>query len=136
VSDLLKEWTEKSQINARLLAQETLILDASETILDAMKKSDVSKADLASALGKTKPFVTQLLNGSRNMTLRTLADIAFALGMKATVQVKAPFPDGIWQEEGQFTCVRVHKRFLAPTEVSEQHANEWKSVALDQMEAA
>lgn len=46
-----------------------------------------NKAQLAERLGKSKAYVTQVLSGSRNMTLRTLADFAFALGFR--VELKA-----------------------------------------------
>ena len=47
-----------------------------------MEKEDVTKAELAKRLGKSKAFVTQMLSGSRNMTIHTLADVAFVLGYK------------------------------------------------------
>lgn len=78
----LKAWLDKSEQNPRLLAQEALILEVSEAIWDALEKLKMSKADLARALGSSKANVTQLLDGSRNMTLRTLSDIAFTLHLK------------------------------------------------------
>lgn len=63
-----------------LLAQETLILEATETIVALMREQGVTRLELARRLGKTKGFVSQVLAGDRNMTLRTLADLAYALG--------------------------------------------------------
>ena len=53
----------------------------------------MTKADLAKALGQSKAHVTQLLNGGRNMTLRTLSDIAYTMGLRAQVQLVAG-PEG------------------------------------------
>lgn len=39
----------------------------------------LTKADIARLLGKNRAFVTRKLNGSSNMTLETLADLAYAL---------------------------------------------------------
>jgi transcriptional regulator with XRE-family HTH domain len=64
----------------RLVAQEMLIESATEKLLELMERHDVSKAELARRLGKSRPFITQVMDGSRNMTLRTVADLAFALG--------------------------------------------------------
>jgi transcriptional regulator with XRE-family HTH domain len=70
---------EKDRDYRRLLAQEELILDATETIITLLEERGVSRADLAKRLGKSKGFVSQILSGERNMTLRTLADVGFAL---------------------------------------------------------
>lgn len=63
----------------RLVAQETLILDATEAIVELLEKTGVSRQELAERLGKSKGFISQLLSGERNMTLRTLADLAYVL---------------------------------------------------------
>jgi transcriptional regulator with XRE-family HTH domain len=72
--------------NARLLAQASLILDATERIAEIMEEKKVNRSMLAQRLGKTKAFVTQVLHGTRNITLRTLADFLFALGYEARVK--------------------------------------------------
>jgi len=69
----------------KLLAQEELILEFTETICDLLEEENVSRKNLAERLGKTKGFVSQLLNGGRNLTLRTVADILHVLGYKVTL---------------------------------------------------
>jgi len=66
----------------KLLAEEELILEFTETICDLLEEENVSRKELADRLGKTKGFVSQLLNGGRNLTLRTVADILHVLGYK------------------------------------------------------
>jgi transcriptional regulator with XRE-family HTH domain len=73
---------------ALLVAEETLIADATELICQVMEQDGVSRQELARRLGKTKGFVSQLLTGERNMTLRTLADVLFALGHRFELTVK------------------------------------------------
>jgi len=71
----------KKQIDGeRLLAQETLILEATERIVALLQDQHVSRQELAERLGRSKGHVSQLLAGDRNMTLRTLADLGYALG--------------------------------------------------------
>ena len=70
---------------ARLLAQEELILEVTETLCGLLEKGKVSRKELADRLGKTKGLVSQLLNGGRNLTLRTVADILYALGYKVSL---------------------------------------------------
>jgi transcriptional regulator with XRE-family HTH domain len=77
----------------RLVAEERLILEATELISERMETAGVTRAELAERIGTTRSHVTQLLAGNRNMTLRTLADVGFALGFEvrlAAVPVGAP----------------------------------------------
>jgi transcriptional regulator with XRE-family HTH domain len=69
----------------RLFQEELLITEATELIYELLQRSGTSKSELADRVGKTRGFVTQLLNGTRNMTLRTLADLAFALDRRISV---------------------------------------------------
>ncbi len=70
----------------RLFEQESLAFEATEMICDLMERERVTKADLAKKIGRSRAYVTQVLSGTRNMTLHTFADLAFALGY--TVKVK------------------------------------------------
>jgi transcriptional regulator with XRE-family HTH domain len=71
----------------RLVEQETLIFEVTEAIAEVLDGEGRSKSDLARALGRTKGFVSQLLSGSRNMTLRTVADLAFALDRRFKIDL-------------------------------------------------
>lgn len=71
--------------NRRLLRQEELILEITEALIEALESEGISKTDLASRLGKTKGFVSQILTGGRNLTLRTIADVADALGYRIDI---------------------------------------------------
>jgi len=64
----------------RVYEQESLAFEATEVISDLMLRQNVNKSELAKRIGRSKAYVTQLLSGSRNMTLHTFADLAFALG--------------------------------------------------------
>jgi transcriptional regulator with XRE-family HTH domain len=82
----MARWAEQYQTKTtnagerRLARQEQLLFDATELISRVMKEEGVTKADLAKRLGKSKAFVTQVLRGQSNMTLRTLSDLADVLG--------------------------------------------------------
>lgn len=69
----------------QLYAAEELTFNVTEDILIHMEDHGVSKSDLAGKLGKTKSYISQLLSGSRNITLKTLSDICFALNIKPTI---------------------------------------------------
>ena len=66
----------------RLTRQEELILDVTIGISEAMDDRGVTKAELARRLDRTPSFVSQLLAGSRNLTLRTISDVAAAISLR------------------------------------------------------
>ena len=70
---------------AKLMAQGDLIMEVTETLCELLEEEKVSRKELAERLGKTKGFVSQLLNGGRNLTLRTVADILHVLEYKVTL---------------------------------------------------
>ncbi len=64
--------------NVDPVAQE-LIRSVRDGIEAVMAERGIDRRELARRLGTTPGFVSHLLTGRRNMTLRTLADIANAL---------------------------------------------------------
>jgi transcriptional regulator with XRE-family HTH domain len=78
---LLNEYLQDSEYK-RLLAQGELIMEVTELLCQLLEKEGVLRQDLAKRLNRSKGFVSQLLNGGRNLTLRTVADIATALGYR------------------------------------------------------
>lgn len=57
-----------------------LIVNLTEEIELLLEEKDMSRSDLAVQINKSKSYISQVLSGSRNMTLNTLADICS--GMK------------------------------------------------------
>ena len=70
----------------RVFEQESLALEATEVIATLLKEQNLNRADLAKRIGKSKAYVTQLMSGSRNMTLHTFADLAFVLGCRVELK--------------------------------------------------
>lgn len=66
----------------RIYEREALALQASELIFELMEKEGINKAELAERLDASRAYITQILSGSRNMTMHTLADLTYALGHK------------------------------------------------------
>jgi transcriptional regulator with XRE-family HTH domain len=79
----------KQEAYERLLAQERLIFEVTEEISRVLTEEELSRAQLAERLGRSKGFVTQLLSGERNMTLRTVADLVHVLGRRFSVRALA-----------------------------------------------
>ena len=95
MSEMTKRgWIERqtaSPESRRMYEEERLILWATEAVAEAMANQGLTRAQLAKALGTSRPDVTQLLSGSRNMTLRTLAALAHACGMRVDLKFE-PLP--------------------------------------------
>ncbi len=72
----------------KLFQQERVILETAILIRRLLKERGLTKADLAAKLGRSKSFVTQLLNGHANMTLRTLSDIMCVLNRSLSVSAQ------------------------------------------------
>jgi transcriptional regulator with XRE-family HTH domain len=69
----------------RLHQQEKLILDVTVLISEAMESRCLTRADLARRLGVTRGYVTQILKGDANLTLRSVADVMTSLDCQLEV---------------------------------------------------
>lgn len=76
-----------SKADERALCRDELIYNVTEDLLVILEDMNISKMELARRLGKTRSYVTQILSGSRNMTLGSLSDICFALGFKPEIRL-------------------------------------------------
>lgn len=65
-----------------VLEQERLMEDAAELIAELMERTGKTQKDIAQQIGKSKGFVSQVLSGRRNMTLRTFSDLVASLGFR------------------------------------------------------
>ena len=85
----------------RLVRQEELILDVTERLTVELLKAGVTKAELARRLGRTPGFVSQVFGGGRNLTLRTISDIAAALSVRPSFELFPewrPLSDTRWDQ--------------------------------------
>jgi transcriptional regulator with XRE-family HTH domain len=85
----VERFERSSTENRRLLRQEELILEVTEALSAAIQESGLTRSEVAKRLGKTKGFISQLLAGGRNLTLRTVADVADAVGASLTIGVES-----------------------------------------------
>lgn len=91
----------------RLFQQERVILEATELLCQLMETRELSRADLARKLGKTKGYITQVLDGRTNMTLRTVSDLFLALDasvylLAEPISARNAEPD-FWVRSPQFS---------------------------------
>ena len=76
----LSEQITATKTGEKVWHQERAIFETTERICELMVQNDVTRTELASRLGKSRGYITQLLDGTSNMTIRTLSDVYLALG--------------------------------------------------------
>lgn len=77
--NLIEQLSETPEERAAL-ERERVILEVTEMICALMEEQGVSRSEFAKRLGTSKSNLTQLLDGRRNMTLKTVTDLLFHLG--------------------------------------------------------
>jgi transcriptional regulator with XRE-family HTH domain len=63
-----------------------LELEVTELLCELMEKENVSRAELARRIGVKPPYITKVLRGTANLTLKTISDLFFALGRSVRVE--------------------------------------------------
>lgn len=119
-------FTQSSVQNRRLLQEEELILDVTESLSRLLEEVGLSKTELARRLGKTKGFVSQILAGGRNLTLRTIADVADALDYRIHIE----FSKNQKEEQVESTNPIGELRMIsvsAPPTLSWGRSSEWQN---------
>ncbi len=69
--------------------EEGAILEFTEALYIAMEAQGVTRAELARRLGTSQAYVTRVLSGNANFTLKTMSKLASALGMQLDVGLSA-----------------------------------------------
>ena len=67
---------------------ESLALDVTEEAVQLMEEQGLSRADLAARMNVSRAYVTQVLNARPNLTLRSVAQLAIALGARPSVHLR------------------------------------------------
>jgi transcriptional regulator with XRE-family HTH domain len=80
-----KDFMQDADFKKRLI-QEEFILEVTEVICKIMRDKGISRKELSNLMGKSKASISQLLNGERNLTLRTVADILNVLGCRGILK--------------------------------------------------
>jgi DNA-binding Xre family transcriptional regulator len=67
---------------ARLAQQDKFTLAVAEAICAIMQQKNISRTQLAEMMEITKSAITQMLDGTSNLTLRRISDVCYCLGVK------------------------------------------------------
>src|ERR1035437_7882122 len=77
----------KTKEGRKALERERVLFEAAEHIAIAMEENKLNKTELAQLLGTHKSYITQLLDGTENMTLAKVSDVLFELNRQFTIRV-------------------------------------------------
>ncbi|MEO0075794.1 MAG: helix-turn-helix transcriptional regulator [candidate division WOR-3 bacterium] len=81
-----KDYLEKFKDDVEFITEE-VIIEFTEKIVDRMEKLNLSRTELAKKLGVSKAFITKILNGNPNLTVKTMVSIAKALECKLDIEL-------------------------------------------------
>jgi transcriptional regulator with XRE-family HTH domain len=84
--------SDREKSYARLIGEIQHALN--EALSEEYSVRGLTKAQIATILRKNKSFVTRKLSGASNMTLETLADLAWALNRPVRIRLPSRAPAG------------------------------------------
>lgn len=78
---------------ARLVYERELLFgEAIETVAALLESQGISQRELSERIGRSEARVSRILKGGENTTLKTIADLGYALGIRFTL-TPVPFAD-------------------------------------------
>jgi plasmid maintenance system antidote protein VapI len=89
---LVDEYMEDKEFE-RLMMQEDVIMEVTEDICGIMDEEGINRSTLAKIMGKTKGYISQVLNGRKNLTIRSMVDIAYNLGYEVHLNFRKRVSD-------------------------------------------
>jgi len=121
-----REWARRTERDPGLAA-ERLRLAFAEELSRLLRARGLTRTELAARLGKSRAYVTRILNTDYNLTLETMANIALALDARVTLALR-PAPEdtkrGARPEaadyEAAVVCDRPRRVRPEPTPISPQ----------------
>ena len=87
----MQNWRQRlrdTEEGRKMLMQERVLLEANEGMCLLMEQQAISKAELAKRMGVSPAYITKVLRGSNNFTLRKLSDAFFDLGHSVHIGYK------------------------------------------------
>jgi len=88
-----RKLTNETEPSPRLTYERELLFgEAIETVAALLESQEISQRELADRIGRSEARVSRILKGGENTTLKTIADLGYALGIRFTL-APVPFAD-------------------------------------------
>ena len=71
----------------QIYEEERLVSEFTQALSDLMEEQDMNRAELAQILECSKSYISQLLNGNKNISLRNVAKVLYKLGKRMSIEV-------------------------------------------------
>ncbi len=71
------------------VVEESALATAQSTIQNAISKSGISQAEMARRMGRNRSFISRILNGNHNLTIKTMARSLAVCGFEVRLQPTA-----------------------------------------------
>lgn len=81
-------WYRDTPEARRAYAEERALLEAAELVAESLEVRDVTRKSLAESLGIARSEISQRLNGTRNLTVRSLAAMLHELDFDLQLRVR------------------------------------------------
>lgn len=109
--------------------------DIADQIYELMEKADINKTELAEKLGSSKAFVSKVLRGDANMTMRTLIKIVFALDGEVNTKIVSSHQQVQWlghvkTQDKKVSCENIYKKYNQILELGRVRGAEDASAAI------
>ncbi|MFE6861900.1 helix-turn-helix domain-containing protein [Nocardia sp. NPDC057668] len=114
----MNTWFPRTPEADALVAEERLVLAATEMVHEALHETGTTKKQLADKLGVRPTEISQRLSGRRNLTLRSLAQMMHALGYGVALNSADPI-------DMDAAASRIGLRVVSETELSENRSRSW-----------
>jgi transcriptional regulator with XRE-family HTH domain len=109
---------------------EKCVLQYTGEIDRLMEKRQLSRAELGRRIGASPAYVTKVLRGETNLTIKTMVSLADALGARVEITVldnAAAFGDTDWKTVGALE-IRYPPLLLSPVDFDAANEHEWRTL--------
>ena len=66
------------------------IIEFTESVLEQLERKNMTRADLAEKMNVSPAYITKLIGGSNNFTLRTMVRVTRSLGCELKLSLRQP----------------------------------------------
>jgi plasmid maintenance system antidote protein VapI len=95
--------------------EEMAILNFTEAVVNRLEEIGMAKQELATKLGVSPGYITKLMGGENNFTLRTMVKVARAVGSELHVDIR---PSNSWGRWRSYASDELHRLVVLPDPAS------------------
>ncbi len=67
---------------------ERAVIDFTSDLWEAMRRKRVTQSELAAKVAKNPAYISRILNGAPNITIKTMVEMAYALDMRVSITLQ------------------------------------------------